>query len=123
MAEAVSEEFKTWAIVEVMGHVEYAGFISAENIAGTPMLRIDVPKVGDVPEFTKYIASNALYGISPCDKKTALARAESIRAKPFNVWGIEEAFMDKLREKGMLIEDKREDLPKHDYEYDDELPY
>jgi hypothetical protein len=33
-------EFKTWAIVEVMGHVEYAGFVTAETIAGSAMLRV-----------------------------------------------------------------------------------
>jgi hypothetical protein len=38
-------EFKTWAIVEVVGHVECAGFVTSETIAGSAMLRIDVPEV------------------------------------------------------------------------------
>ena len=33
-------DFRTWAIVEVMGHNEYAGFVSSENVAGAAMLRV-----------------------------------------------------------------------------------
>jgi hypothetical protein len=36
--------FKTWAIVEVMGHQTFAGFVQEQVIAGTAMLRIDVPE-------------------------------------------------------------------------------
>ena len=55
MSEA---EFKTWAIVEVMGHVEYAGFVTAETIAGSAMLRVDVPEVKDRTALTEV----------PCDR-------------------------------------------------------
>jgi hypothetical protein len=73
---AEQTEFKTWAIVEVMGHNEYAGFVSSESIAGAEMLRVDVPETSKHAAFTKYLSTNAIYGISPCTEETARARAE-----------------------------------------------
>jgi hypothetical protein len=105
MSEAA--EFKTWAIVEVMGHVEYAGFVTAETIAGSAMLGVDVPEVNDRAAFTKYLATGALYGITPCSEETARARAERIRAIPFRAYDIESQLIKSLKERGMLIEHKK----------------
>jgi hypothetical protein len=97
-------EFKTWAIVEVMGHVEYAGLVTSETIAGSAMLRIDVPEMKDRAAFTKYLATGALYGITPCSEATARARADRIRAVPFQTFDIENQFLKSLKESGRLIE-------------------
>lgn len=114
-------EFKTWAIVEVMGHVEYAGFISAETIAGSAMLRVDVPAVDGREAFTKYLATNALYGISPCSESTAKARAASIKAVPFHSWDVEQQVLAALKTKGLLLENKsqKQELP----DDDENLPF
>jgi len=109
-------DFKSWAIVEVMGHVEYAGYVSQESIAGAPMLRIDVPKTDSAEAFTKYISAGALYGISPVSEETARARAESLRATPVSVWSVENEMMKRLKEKGLLIEGPK------DQNYD-EMPF
>jgi hypothetical protein len=98
------EQFKTWAIFEVMGHVEYAGFISEETIAGTAMLRVDVPDVEGRGAFTKYLSTGALYGISPCSEATARSRAASIKAMPFSAWDVQRQVMDELKKQGRLIE-------------------
>lgn len=104
----VQDKFETWAIVEVMGHNTYAGFVTAENIAGAQMLRVDVPAIDGIPAFTKYVSPQALYGVTPCSEETAIARARASRSKPFDTWGIEGAFKDMMREKGLLIENKSE---------------
>ncbi len=101
-----TKEFKTWAIVEVMGHVEYAGFVTAETVAGSAMLRVDVPEVKERSAFTKYLATGALYGITPCTEETARARAKRIRAVPFQTYDIESQFLKTLKEQGRLIENK-----------------
>lgn len=36
--------FEGWAIVELMGHRRLAGWVSEVEIAGAPMLRLDVPE-------------------------------------------------------------------------------
>lgn len=96
--------FETWAIVEVMGHVEYAGFVRQEQVAGIHMLRIDVPAVGNIDGFTKYIAPSALYAITPVTEVTAKARAKSASATPFSVWSVEDQLKRHLTEKNLLIE-------------------
>lgn len=100
-------EFKTWAIVEVMGHNKYAGFVSAETIAGAPMLRVDVPGVPGREPFTKYLSPSSLYGISPCTEKTATLRAASLKKTPFESWSVEQQVMNDLRAKGKLVEHKQ----------------
>ena len=111
-------QFKTWAIVEVMGHVEYAGFVTAETVAGSAMLRVDVQEVKQRAAFTKYLATGALYGITPCTEETARARAERIRAVPFQTYDIESQFLKALKESGRLIESQPSGP-----EDDDESPF
>jgi hypothetical protein len=96
-------QFRSWAVVEVMGHVEYAGFVAAETIAGVHMLRIDVPATTDRAGFTKYIAPGALYGISPCSEETARMRAEANRSTPFASWSIESQVLSALEKSGRLL--------------------
>lgn len=98
------ERFEAWAIVEVMGHKSYAGFVTAEVIAGAAMLRIDVPATSTLAGFTKYLSCQAIYGISPCTEQTAKSWAEARRATPFESWSVEQQIMDKLKEKGVLLE-------------------
>jgi len=101
------EPFKAWAIVEVMGHKSYAGFVTAETIAGAALLRIDVPPTSNLAGFTKYLSPSALYGISPCTEATARAWAESRKTIPFESWSVEQQVMDSLKEKGLLLEHKQ----------------
>ncbi len=96
------DELKTWAIVEVMGRNEYAGFITAETIAGAPMLRIDVPMVEGRDGFTKFLAPGSLYGISPCTEETARLRAASLKKTPFEFWSVECQVIQKLEAEGKL---------------------
>ena len=113
-------EFKTWAIIEVMGHNEYAGFVSSENIAGAAMLRVDVPETSKYAAFTKYLSTSAIYGISPCSEETARARAESQQATPFASWNVEQQVLNNLRQKGLLLEHKPTEETE---EPDDRLPF
>lgn len=125
-----ADQFKTWAIVEVMGHKSYSGFVTAETIAGAAMLRIDVPPTSTLAGFTKYLSMQAIYGISPCTEETARARAEGTKATPFESWSVERQVMDTLKAKGLLLEHAQigvsrndnddEDIDHDDYEREDE---
>jgi len=61
-----------WAIVELFGHTQVAGYVTEEQIAGSPMLKVEVPaprvegegSVGD--PFVRYIGAKAIYAITPC---------------------------------------------------------
>ena len=60
--------FGEWAIVEIMGHRVYAGFVTEQIIAGKGFIRIDVPSD---PAYTKVFGPDAVFSISPCEELTA----------------------------------------------------
>ena len=61
--------FEGFAIVELMGHRQRAGFVKEVEMAGAKMLRIDIPcEGGDVTEF---YSPTALYALRPCSAEVA----------------------------------------------------
>lgn len=47
MSENVNDNFGTWAILELMGHVKLAGFVTEEELFGGKIGRIDIPGADD----------------------------------------------------------------------------
>jgi len=71
------EQFAEWAIVEIMGHRVFAGFVTEQLIAGRGFIRIDVPEdrtvsYAIVPAFTKVFGTDAVFSISPCSEEAAM---------------------------------------------------
>ncbi len=81
-----SKAYEGWAIIELMGHSQIAGYISEETMYGSPLARVDVPAVNGVKEFTKYIGGGAIYAVTPTDEATARAAAGHFRMRPISVW-------------------------------------
>ncbi len=101
-----------WCIVEIMGHVRVAGQCSEQNIAGTAMLRIDVPQTQHQPAFTRYYGSNAIYAIHPVGKDVARAMAVKLKQQPVASWDISEMVEKLQKQRQLSIE--------QDNGYDDE---
>lgn len=105
--QAAQNEIKTWAIVEIMGHQQIAGFAQTVAFGGTIMLRVDAPDLAErvekinmtwdynrqewisadrvmpaEPGFTQYVGMGSIYRLTPCTEETARASAESRRALP-----------------------------------------
>ena len=76
----MSEEstFEGWCIVELFGHQQIAGKVSEKNMAGTTLLRVDVPKTSKRPAFTKFFGGGAIYAITPVEQAVAEAMAEAL---------------------------------------------
>ena len=81
-------KFEAWAIVEVMGHGRFAGFVQEATLAGAPFLRIDVPAVsgqdGDAGQqaFTRYLGAGSIFAITPCTEDLARKMAAAFRSRP-----------------------------------------
>lgn len=60
-----TEKFDLWCMVELFGHQRIAGRCTEQNVAGTNMLRVDVPETKSQPAFTRFLSSGAIYAISP----------------------------------------------------------
>jgi hypothetical protein len=86
MSEQTATTFDTFAIVDLFGHAKIAGRVSEQVIAGTTMLRVDVPSVGDTPAFTRYYGGAAVYSITPVSEEIAKAAAERLQERPVTVW-------------------------------------
>ena len=102
-----TEKFDLWCVVELMGHQQIAGKCTEQNIAGTNMLRVDVPETQQQPPFTKLISSSAIYAINPVDEMTAVAKAGQLNIAPIQTWNIK-TYLDKqlLNEKLPTLNEK-----------------
>jgi hypothetical protein len=82
------EKFESWAIIELFGHNQIAGKCFEQNIAGTNMLRIDVPETDKNPPFTRFLGHGAIYAINPVTEEVAKHWAKSLHISPMEVWDI-----------------------------------
>ena len=85
---------KFWAIVELFGHTILAGEVSKCEIAD--FVQINIPKVGDIPAWSKMVNPKAIYGINPVTEEVAKAKAETINQMPIDRWDIEQLFRNRF---------------------------
>lgn len=111
MTDVQQSKFEGWAIVDVLGHQRYVGFVTTEAYGQAVLFRIDVPaleereretkqpgyigdryvpagtlvKEGAVPGYTKLIGSGSIYAITPCTQEAALKAVESSQRRPLMV--------------------------------------
>jgi hypothetical protein len=84
-------KFEEWAVVEVLGHLTYAGRVTAQNVGGCSFIRIEVPALdttdrGDRPAFTKLFGQSAIYSITPVEEHVALAAARHLDSRPLSLY-------------------------------------
>ncbi|MDH5761048.1 MAG: hypothetical protein OEZ65_15905 [Gemmatimonadota bacterium] len=64
-------EETVWAIVEVMGHKQYAGAIERRQL-----LRVTVPETPNNPEYVKEFGFQSVFSLTPCSESVARRAAE-----------------------------------------------
>jgi hypothetical protein len=108
MSDPQQARFDGWAIVDVMGHQRYVGYVTTEAYGAAVLFRIDVPaleerervtkrpgyidgkylpagttvKEGAVAGYSKLVGSGSIYTITPCTKEAALVAVEEMQARP-----------------------------------------
>ena len=111
MSDVHPSRFDGWAIVDVLGHQRYVGYVTTEAYGQAVLFRIDVPpleerervtkrpgyvadryvpagatvKEGAVDGYTKLIGSGSIYAITPCTKEAALAAVEEMQRRPLTL--------------------------------------
>lgn len=101
-------KFDGWAIVDVLGHQRYVGYVTTEAYGQAVLFRIDVPalderervtkqpgyhggqylpagttvKEGPVDGYSKLIGAGSIYAITPCTKEAALKAVEQTQPRP-----------------------------------------
>lgn len=90
-AENITEGFSAWCVVELMGHVTLAGFVTEQEIAGSKLIRIDIPETESNPGFSKMVGTSSIYGITPVDEATVMMICKRPQ-RPFSSYELQEAF-------------------------------
>lgn len=91
------EKFDLWCVVELFGHSRIAGRCTEQNVAGTNMLRVDVPDISNQPGFTRFLSSGAIYAINPVSEEVARQMAENLQIQPVNIWDVNHLVDQKLK--------------------------
>lgn len=94
----IEHDTKAWAIVELMGHRRLAGEVSQSTMFGVPLLRIDIPAVGDLPANTQMYGASAVYCVSIVDEAVARAAAQSLQASPIAAFNMDMISMAEHRD-------------------------
>jgi hypothetical protein len=67
--------FEGWAVLELLGHRQRPGFVQEVEMAGTKMLRVDIPvgtdEAGQDVLLTEYYSGSSLYALRPCTEAVA----------------------------------------------------
>jgi len=74
--------FEGWAILELMGHRRLAGYVSECAVAGTKLLRIDVPDASGKDVLTQMYGPQAIYCLTPTTEEVVRRLAELNRPEP-----------------------------------------
>lgn len=89
------EKAGMWAIVELFGHNQIAGFMSEWVYGGQGFIRVDVPEVparnaedGQIGAHSKMFGPGAIYAINPVDEAIATAAARNLRHAPVSSYGL-----------------------------------
>jgi len=72
-----------WAILELMGHIRYAGLITKDDIFGSNLLRVDIP-MPDNSYVTQLVNPASIYRLTFCDSFTAAEASNLCDAVPIN---------------------------------------
>ena len=92
-----TDKFEQWAIVEIMGHQKFAGYLTEQTIAGAGMLRLDVPAVGDLLGFTRLFNTASVYSITPTSEELARQVATALKRQPVTVYELPEEIRAAIR--------------------------
>ena len=116
------QPFESWCALELLGHRRLAGYVSAQEIAGQGMLRIDVPGEDGEEAVTQFYSPSALYALTPTTEEIARAFAARNRLRPVSRY---ELPAPPEREPVEIARDQDTFEPEWegDEEYDDEPPY
>ena len=103
--ETTNEKLDLWCIVELFGHNKIAGRCTEQNVAGTNMLRVDVPETSHNPPFTRLFGSGAIYAINPVTEDVAREYARQLNVQPIESWNISK-FLEKSNK--LILEKSKE---------------
>lgn len=77
--------FGEWCILELMGHVKIAGYVTEEELFGSKVGRIDIHGPDD-QVVTQYFGGGSIYRLTPTTEGVAKAFAMKSTPAPVSRW-------------------------------------
>lgn len=77
-----------WAVVEVMGHSQYAGKVSEYSELGVPLVRVEIPATPGGPACEKLLGAASIFRITPMTEEAAREIAGRLRVNPLALVGL-----------------------------------
>lgn len=99
-----------WAILEIMGHKRYAGYISEHVMGGASFVRVDVPAHGDCQAFSKMFGASSIYCITPVSEAAARIAAGKLEEQPLSEWDIPDEWRQAMRQQRLAYEPHEDDV-------------
>ena len=87
-----------WAIVEIMGHKRYAGYVGEQVIGGASFVRVDVPDQDGYKAFSKLFGAQSIYCITPVSEDAAKAAAGRLKEQPMTEWDLPDEWRQKIQQ-------------------------
>ncbi|MBY0548745.1 MAG: hypothetical protein K2W95_15855 [Candidatus Obscuribacterales bacterium] len=113
----MNQLFEGWAMVELMGHVRLAGYVTEEEHFGAKLGRIDVPlEQGTV---TQFFGGSSVYRVTPCSEVIAKQIAQDSISKPIKEWEVKHV-VDPKRLTSLPIEMSPNNFSEEECEDDDD---
>lgn len=91
-----------WGVLELMGHVKLAGYITEEEKFATKLGRIDIPGP-DNTIATQYFAGGAIYRLTPTTEEIARATATANQPRPVQLWEV--PALQRAAERALRVDD------------------
>ena len=111
MSETTTSKFEGWAVVELFGHTQEAGYVTTDYFGSGALFRIEVPPLPEreetlirpswfngeladvgskimrsaVPGRTRFVGPSAIYALNPCSKDAAFAALERMVSREVKV--------------------------------------
>ena len=104
-----NDNFGTWGVLELVGHVKLAGFVTEEELFGSKVGRIDIQAIEGENAITQYFGGHALYRLTPVTEEVARAFARRSRPRPVYVYELQLP--------------APAPAPSQENDYDDEVPF
>lgn len=104
------QKFECWAILELFGHSQIAGYVSEQNFGPATFFRVEVPETETQPKFDRMLNPSAVYAINPVDETTARYRAGKLNVAPITGWDVRDMIgkMPKEHQQRLIAPDESE---------------
>lgn len=99
-----TQESGFWAIVEIMGHKRYAGYVSEEVLGGASFVRVDVPDQNGCKAFSKMFGAQSIYCITPVSEDAAKAAASQFKEQPLSEWDLPDEWRQAISQGRLTFE-------------------